>query len=98
MLNSRIIRAPRPAVIAMLMRRMPGELRRQVEEANFDAVGLIQTSLPNLFYYTDMAQKAGNVIVAEIHGNCPQHVSTVAFFGSNEAVNAAMTAIMAAES
>ena len=97
MLTGRVIRAPRPSVTAMLLRRMPPEGRRQVENLQFDAIGLFQTNLPNLFYYSDMAQKAGNVVAVEVLGNCPQHVSTVALFGSNEAVNAAMAALEAAE-
>jgi hypothetical protein len=94
---TRIIRAPRPNTMALLLRRMPPEARKQVEDTHFDAIGLIQMDLPSLFYYTDIGQKAGNVIAVEIVGNCPQHVNTVALLGSNEAVNAAVTAIHAAE-
>jgi BMC domain. len=97
MVITRVIRAPRPATIALLVRRVAKEARAQVTDRHFDAVGLIQTDLPNLFYYADVGQKAGNVVAVEILGNCPQHVSTVAFFGSNEAVDATMEAIVAAE-
>lgn len=92
----RIIRAPRPDTIALLLRRMAPEARRQAENAHFDAIGLIQANLPNLFYFTDIGLKAGNVVAVEIIGNCPQHINTVAFLGSNEAVNAAMEGITAA--
>lgn len=92
---TRIIRAPRPNTTALLLRRMSPEARKQVEAAHFDAIGLIQTDLPSLFYYADLGQKAGNVIAVEILGNCPKHVNTVAFFGANEAVNATIAAIQA---
>lgn len=97
MIFARIIRAPRPGTMAMLTRRMAKEAREIVEDRRFDAVGLVQTNLPSLFYYADIAQKAGNVIAVEITGYCPQHVSTVAFLGSNEAVDAAMKEIVAAD-
>ncbi len=94
---ARTIRAPRPGTLAMLTRRMANEAKEQLKDRRFDAVGLVQTNLPCLFYYADIAQKAGNVIAVEITGSCPQHVSTIAFFGSNEAVDAAMKEIVAAD-
>ncbi|MDR3565922.1 MAG: hypothetical protein P4N59_31420 [Negativicutes bacterium] len=97
MIITRIIRAPRPDTIALLVRRMAHEARKKAEDQNIDAIGLIQTDLPNLFYYADIGQKAGNVVAVEILGNCPQHISTIAFLGSNEAVNATMAAIIAVD-
>lgn len=97
MIITRIISAPRPDTMALLLRRMVQEARKQVEDKHFDAIGLIQTDIPSLFYYTDIGQKAGNVIAVEILGNCPQHMNSMAFFGSNEAVNAAIAAINAAD-
>lgn len=97
MIFARTIRAPRPGTMALLTRRMAAEARELVANRRFDAVGLVQTNLPGLFYYADVAQKAGNVIAVEITGNCPQHVSTIALLGSNEAVDAAMKQIVAAE-
>ncbi|MDT8899670.1 hypothetical protein [Anaeroselena agilis] len=97
MIFTRTIRAPRPGTMAMLTRRMASEAREQLADRRFDAVGLVQTNLPCLFYYADIAQKAGNVIAVEITGNCPQQVSTIALFGSNEAIDAAMKEITAAD-
>lgn len=97
MIITRIIRAPRPDTLKLLMRRMAPEARKQLEGLQFDAVGLVQTDLPSLFFYADTGQKAGNVIAVEILGNCPQHISTIGFLGSNEAVNASIAAVTAAE-
>lgn len=98
MLITRIIRAPRPNTIDLLLQRMSPEVQKQIKKQHFDAIGLFQTDLPSLFYLADVGQKAGNVIAAEIRGNCPQHISTIAFFGNNEAVNASITAVNTAAS
>jgi microcompartment protein CcmL/EutN len=79
--------------MAMLLRRMVPAARKEVEGRCFDAVGLVQTDLPSLFYLADVGQKAGNVLAVEITGNCPQHVSTIAFFGDTAAVGAALAAV-----
>jgi hypothetical protein len=92
-----MIPAPRPATVSLLARRMAPEGRKQIEGYCFDAVGLIQSDLPHLFQYADIGQKAGNVIAVEILGGCPQHISTIAFFGSNESVKAALEAVSAAK-
>ncbi|BCV25848.1 BMC domain-containing protein [Gelria sp. Kuro-4] len=96
MLTTRLIRAPRPGTTAMLLRRMVPAARQAVEGRRFDAVGLVQTDLPSLFYFADVGQKAGDVVAVEISGNCPQHISTVAFFGDTAAVGAALAAVEAA--
>lgn len=97
MQNARIIYAPGENVIAMLRRRMSPDARKLLEQSRFDAVGLVQTSLPNLFYYADIGQKAGHVTAVEILGNCPQHMGTLAFLGNTAAVNAAMQAVEKAQ-
>ncbi len=94
---TRIIHAPRPSTVDLLLRRTQKEAQQLVKNTHFAAIGLLQTDLPSLFYYTDIGQKAGNVIAIEILGNCPQNLSTMAFFGSNEAVNATISAITAAD-
>jgi len=95
---SRIICAPGADVIEMLYRRIPQQAKSKLDAHQFDAVGLIQTNLPNLYYYADIGQKAGNVFSVEISGNCPQHISTLAFFGNIAAVKAAMQAVEKLES
>lgn len=97
MFITRIIRAPRPGTIALLLRRMAHENRRELENRQFDAIGLIQTDLADLIYYADIGQKAGAVVAIEINGNCPQRINTVAFFGDTAAVDAAVAAVKAAQ-
>lgn len=97
MLITRLIRAPRPGTVEMLLRRVVPSARKAIEGQRFDAVGLVQTDLASLFYFADMGQKAGNVTAVEITGNCPQHISTIAFFGDTAAVTAALAAVQAAQ-
>lgn len=91
--NARIIFAPDTNVMEMLRRRMPSEVRNLHKDSRFDAVALIQASIPNIFYFADLAQKAGAVYATELSGCCPQHISILAIFGDVAAVQAAVIAI-----
>lgn len=93
MMHARIINAPRPEVVQMLARRLPPDLRALIKDQRFDAVGLVQTSLPDIYFYADLAGKASDVLTVELFGSCPQHISVLAFFGETAAVRTAMQAI-----
>ena len=93
MFKTRFIRAPRPGTLAMLLRRVHPDIREELQGKQFDAVGLVQCDLPSVFYLADVGQKAANVLAAEITGNCPQHISTMAFFGDTAAVAAALSVV-----
>jgi hypothetical protein len=92
-MHARIINAPRPEVLHMLERRMPQDARGRLREQLFNAVGLVQTSLPDLYYFADLAAKAANVFTVELFGSCPQHITTLALFGETSAVHTAVQAI-----
>lgn len=92
-MTARIISAPTPEVVEMLERRMRPESRDYLRRHRYDAVGLVQTSVTDLFFFADVASKSSNVHTVELYGSCPQHVSTLAFFGETSAVHAAMEAI-----
>ena len=96
-MNYRIINAPLPEVLHMLERRMPPDMRSRMRDRSFDAIALIQTSVPDLFFYADLAQKASSVFTVELFGSCPQHISTLAVFGETSAVTAAVQAIEASQ-
>ncbi|MGX8700722.1 hypothetical protein [Caproiciproducens sp.] len=93
MQNSCVIYSPGKDVVAMLRRRLSAEARSVLDQMHFEAVALIQTSVPNLFYFADIGQKSGKVFAAEITGSCPQHITTLALFGNTESVKMAMKAI-----
>lgn len=92
-MKKRIINAPAPEVLAMLKRRMPGEFRSRLDLIRIDAIGLIMLPVPDLYFYADMASKSAHVVVSEVFGSCPQHVTTLAIFGEVAAVNEAMRTI-----
>jgi microcompartment protein CcmL/EutN len=59
------------------------------------AVGLVQDYLPNLFAMADIASKQANVVVEEVRGTCPQHITMMAIFGDTASVRAALDSIEA---
>lgn len=89
-MKKRIINAPTPETLAMLKRRMPSESRNRLERVRIDAIGLIMLPVPDLYFYADKASKSAHVVVTEIFGSCPQHITTLAIFGEVAAVNEAM--------
>lgn len=91
--NLRIINRPSPEVVEMLLRRLSPSAKKQVEQSQFNSVALFNTSVPNVYYFADIAKKAGNVIVADVSGTCPQHVTALALFGDISAVSIAVKAI-----
>ncbi len=95
--ETRIIYNPGKASIAMLKRRMTPDTRAELDQVKYNAVGLVQTSVASVLYYGDRAAKVSNVYPVELHGSCPQHITTLAFFGETTAVETAMRAIQAEE-
>jgi ethanolamine utilization microcompartment shell protein EutS len=91
--NARIIRAPGAGVLEILERRMPQTVRDKTKNLRIDAIGLLQSSVANILYFADVAQKASAVFPVELHGSCPQHITTLALLGDVSAVETAMRAI-----
>ena len=96
-LRIRFIKSPTDNTIKLLCRRMDEEIRGQVAGKSWGAVALVQTQLPDLFAMADIADKNANVMVTEIRGICPQHVSMIAIFGDTSSVEAALNAIKSNE-
>lgn len=96
-MNTRIINAPQSCVMEMLQRRVAPHVRKWVDDHPVAAMGLVQTSVPDLFYYADIAQKAADVHTVELNGTCPQTTTTLAVLGETSAVRAAMEAIELAQ-
>ena len=49
---------------------------------SWGAVLMLQGSVPDLFYAADIGAKISPVVVAEVVGNCPQNIVTMAFVGN----------------
>ncbi|AZB66346.1 BMC domain-containing protein [Cereibacter sphaeroides] len=93
----RIINAPQDNLIEMLERRVAPHVRKWVEDHPISAIGFVQASVPDLFFFADIAGKAANVVTVELFGTCPQTTTTLAVLGETSAVRAAMAAIEAAQ-
>ena len=95
--EGRIIYNPSESVMKMFYRKMNAESREELKSRKFDAVGLLQTTVAGVLYYADRAFKTSNVFPVEINGSCPQHITTLAFFGETTAVETAMKTLMREE-
>jgi hypothetical protein len=92
-MNCRIIQAPTENTIQLLERKMHPDSRHILAGIDKGAVAIIQSTIPNLFYYADIAGKAANVTAIELTGNCPQTMSNISIWGKLEAVQCAVDAI-----
>jgi len=98
MMSIRVVNAPHQEVLQMLQRRMPPHGRAHVRDHSIGAVGLVQSNITDLFFFSDVAMKAADVFTVEIYGTCPQHVTSLAVLGELSAVRTAMDAIQAQQS
>jgi len=57
------------------------------------ALAVLNGNVCDLIYASDLAQKASDVEVFEISGNCPQHLTCLAILGSASAVDEAVKRI-----
>lgn len=89
-MDLRIIKSPSEGTMDIMRRRINGV---NVDQADVGAVGLVQGKMIEMFCAMDIAEKAVGVTVADIKGNCPQHMLMIAIFGDTAAVEAAMQAI-----
>ncbi|MDH2999098.1 hypothetical protein A1D22_04375 [Pasteurellaceae bacterium LFhippo2] len=96
-MKKRIINGPTPEVMTMMKRHMSSDGRARLGDSAVASVGLIMVSIPELYFYADLASKSSNVIVAEVFGGCPQHITTLAILGEVSAVRIAIEAIEEAE-
>ena len=60
---------------------------------NVDAIGLAQGKLIEMIYAIDIAEKAAGVIVEDIKGICPQHMTSIAILGDTSSVESAIEEI-----
>jgi ethanolamine utilization microcompartment shell protein EutS len=92
-LRIKFIKSPTPNTIALLAQRVSPERRERVKGV-WDAVGLVQGHLADIFAAADIAEKTASVIVEEIRGICPMHMTMIAIFGDTASVETALRAII----
>lgn len=94
MLTCAIINSPSVGSVNILKRKITDrEIRDRLEKRRVEAVGLVQGQLAQIIVAADVAEKAADVMVTEISGSCPQHITMIALFGDTSAVRSAMEAI-----
>lgn len=96
-LNQQFISHPSPGVIAILANRMSAAAKGQLAEMDASAVGLIQGKLVDMIAAADVAEKAASVLVFDLKGSCPQHLTMIGIFGDVSAVKASLDAITEAD-
>lgn len=83
-MDFRIIKSPSRNVLNIIMKRADTKL--DGEPTCTDAIGLIQGKMIDMIYAADLAEKAADVTVKDIRGNCPQHMIMMAVFGDTSSV------------
>ncbi|MBM7834376.1 BMC domain-containing protein [Clostridium sardiniense] len=90
-MNFRLIKSPTEGTKRALIKRMGIEGKEVIE--NVDAIGLAQGKLIDMIYAIDIAEKAAGVVVEDIKGVCPQHMTSIAILGDTSSVQSAIEEI-----
>lgn len=65
----------------------------RIIENEFTAVGLCSGDVVSILIASDIAEKTSDVVVSEVKGNCPQHITCLAILGDVTSVEASLKAI-----
>ncbi|WP_054198903.1 BMC domain-containing protein [Clostridium baratii] len=90
-MDFRLIKSPTEGTKRALIKRMGAEGKEIIK--NIDAIGLVQGKLIEMIYAIDIAEKSAGVIVEDIKGTCPQHMTLIAILGDTSAVESAIEEI-----
>ena len=90
-MDFRLIKSPTEGTKRALIKRMGAEGKEIIK--NKDAIGLVQGKLIEMIYAIDIAEKSAGVIVEDIKGTCPQHMTLIAILGDTSAVESAIEEI-----
>lgn len=90
-MDFRLIQSPTEGTKRALIKRMGIEGKEAIE--NVDAIGLAQGKLIDMIYAIDIAEKAAGVVVEDIKGVCPQHMTSIAILGDTSSVQSAIEEI-----
>lgn len=94
MLTIRTLNSPSKGTIRIIARKVcDDQIKDMLHTEKVTAIGLVQGSVADVIIAADVAEKASNVEVSEINGNCPQHITMIGIFGNVAAVTEAINAI-----
>ncbi|KNZ40698.1 BMC domain-containing protein [Acetobacterium bakii] len=65
----------------------------RILQNEFTAVGLCQGDIVSMLVASDIAEKTSDVVVSEISGVCPQHITCLGIFGDVTSVEASLAVI-----
>lgn len=77
-----LVKAPSRSFLEMLCNNIRATDRKEIEKKSWPAVGLLQAKLIDLYRAADLAEKASNVKVVLVMGNCSQHIQMLAILGT----------------
>ena len=100
MLRIRVLYGPKPEIVSMILQRSVASesIMKELAARQWGAVAIIQTPIYELYYFADLAVKAGSVTAVEILGNCVHQIGAVALFGDVSSVEAAVNTLRQNES
>ena len=90
-MDFRLIKSPTKGTKEALKRRMSPKGLDILNEAG--AIGLVQGKVIDMICAIDIAEKAANVVVEDIRGICPQHMTSIAILGDTSSVESAIEEI-----
>lgn len=90
-MDVRIIKSPSKCAMDILMHRITNSVNTKIEHVG--AVGLVQGKMIEMICAADIAEKAVDVTVADVKGNCISNMVMIAIFGDTAAVDAAIQEI-----
>lgn len=90
----KVINSVSPGTLGILSRRIEDKnIKEMIDQKKVSSVGLCQGDIADILIASDIAEKASNIISAEISGTCPQHIICLGIFGDTASVEAALNAI-----
>ena len=95
--KTRIMKTVSPGTKEIIGRRARKDNLEELFRQNA-ALALVQGSVCDMIFASDVAQKASDVEVFEIMGSCPQHMTCLGILGDVAAVEAAVQKVKAADS
>lgn len=94
MLLCEIINSPSAGTVSILKRKaLDKDVRAALDTGRVESVGLLQGQLAQIIVASDIAAKGADVLVSEISGSCPQHITMIALFGTTSAVRTALNTV-----
>ncbi|MGI5908204.1 MAG: BMC domain-containing protein [Christensenellales bacterium] len=96
MLTVSFINTPTKGTVRILLRRIFDDaVKEKLNNGLITAIGFIQGPIATVLAAGDIAEKTSDVEIAEIVGNCPQHITMVGVFGDTSSVSEALKAVEA---